>query len=483
MYLSVLMIWFSVWRVHILWPILGKLQISLFVEIALAVAVIAESAAEPPSAWIKSKLLLSPLLLLGLMVVGLPFGLYPTKTLTFVAKDFGPTLLLLFAIATSLRTMKDVEWLAFAHLVGATIYCAWVYFSVPIGAEGRLGNLIFYDANDFALIVACSIPFAVYFARPGVGPLRRIFSLYALLLFALMIIKSGSRGGFLGLVAVALFIVVALRAIPFRIRFGAVAVGTILFVIFASPTYWKQMRTILHPAQDPNSTEVTGRKAIWKRGIGYMLTHPVLGVGASNFPQAEGTISKISREYAARGVGLKWSTAHNSFVLIGAEAGVGGLVLFVVMLGSSFMRLGRIRRRSLGDPVVTVADVAFARTLMASLVAFCVSGFFVSATYFAYLYVIVGLAIAHTARVSRCAADASQGFPALPIRASRRPVWSSHAAGAIWYPAGVCSLDDDCIPPVLLPPKTRSIGRSGSGRDLSALWRGQLLWGESASVG
>lgn len=452
-YLAILMSWCSVWRIHVLWPILGKLQLSLAVEICLAVALLATASSRAQPSALKSPVLYAPLALFGIMLVGLPFGLYPGKSFTFVTKDFGPTLLLFLGVATSLRTPREVGSFAFAHLTGAAIYCAWVYFTIPIGPSGRLGNLIFYDANDFAVVVAASIPFAIYFARPGERLLRRAVSVVALLLFVCMIVKSGSRGGFLGLIAVTLFILIAFKAIPLRLRLGSVVGGLALMLVAGSSWYWNQMATVLHPNKDYNSYEDIGRKAIWKRGVGYMLTHPLLGVGASNFPQAEGTLSAISATYREQGVGLKWSTAHNSFVLVGAEEGVGGLLLFITMFVSAFMQLGRVRQPvSRSDPPITSDDVAFARALMASLLAFCVAGFFVSATYFAYLYVVVGLVVAHLAGMRVRARERGRA-PARRLAIPETLVRVSAIGDGAWAPPirSLAALDLDRDARVLLP--------------------------------
>jgi len=168
-----------------------------------------------------------------------------------------------------------------------------------------------------------------------------------------------------------------------------------------------------------------------------MLTHPVLGVGANAFEQAEGNLSEISRQYAAENRGLKWSTAHNSFVLVGAELGFTGLLLFVTMIGTSFAHLVRIKTGPDGDPDVTPEDAAFSQTLIASLLSFCIAGFFVSATYFAFLYVLVGLIVAEDslrarrrASGARVPAAISAATPASKARVAQR-VPRTH-----WAPTG-----------------------------------------------
>lgn len=393
MYVTVAFLWVSVWRFQDLWPIIGKIQVPILLEIMLA-AILATSFSGPRSLkWVRSRVFAIPFILLLLMIAGVPASLWPGKSVTFITRDFAPSILLMLGVTTSLRDADDLNWIAFAHLVGATIYSIYIYLFIPVGSDGRLGGLVYYDANDFALLVVCAIPFAIYFLRPVVPAWKRLFALFSLVLFVEMILKSGSRGGFIAFVLLMIYVVVAFRAIPARLRLSAVAAALLFMTVFGSAAYWAMMKTILHPKDDYNMKEETGRKFIWKRGIVYMFTHPLLGVGANTFEQAEGTLSPVARAYAAENRGIKWSTAHNSYVLVGAEMGVGGLVLFVTMIATTFNHLGRIKEDS-NDPTVTAEDAAFAQTLIASLIGFCTAGFFVSAAYFSFLYALIGLAVA-----------------------------------------------------------------------------------------
>ena len=437
MYVTAAFLWVSVWRFQDLWPILGKIQLPILLEILLAVTVVTSLNGARSPKWLKSRIFAIPFLLLALMLVGLPFSLWRGASFIFVAKVFMPMLLLMVGVAASVREADDANWLAFAHMIGAVVYSIWTYLFVSISSDGRLSGGAHYDANDFALLLVATIPFAIYFLRSGVVLWKRIFAAFSLALFIEMIIKSGSRGGFIALICLALYILVAFRAIPTRLRIGAVAAAALIMTVFGSATYWTMMQTITSPKDDYNMTSPVGRKAIWKRGVGYMLTHPVLGVGANAFEQAEGNLSEISRQYATENRGLKWSTAHNSFVLVGAELGFTGLLLFVTMIGTSFAHLMRIKAGSHGDPEVTPEDAAFSQTLIAALIGFCVAGFFVSATYFAFLYVLVGLIVAEDslparrrARGARAPAAIGAATPASKVRVAQR-VPRTH-----WAPTG-----------------------------------------------
>lgn len=139
--------------------------------------------------------------------------------------------------------------------------------------------------------------------------------------------------------------------------------------------------------------------AVWGRGMGYMADNPILGVGANAFPIAEGMISEIS-ERQRYGIGLKWSAAHNSFVQIGAELGVPGLLAFVFLLYSGITAAWRVGRR---HPGVDRTVKSLGQAVVGAFVGFTVSGFFLSHGYSVFLYAMLGttVGLAHVDQLSK----------------------------------------------------------------------------------
>lgn len=432
----ILFVWASVWRAQDLWPVVGSIKAPLLLELILVAAFAANSSAHRQFSQARSLMFLAPFGLLAIMVVGLPLNLYRFGGFIFIEKDFLPTILLFLVVATSVREMYDLEWLAFLHVLGAAVYAFWIFRFVPIASDGRLGGLVYYDANDFGMLLDASIPFAIYFARPGAALWKRVLSVVILALFVVMLTRSGSRGGFLGFIAVMLYVLFRFRGIPARTRAAAVGLGVALLLSVGSTAYWNMMNTIAHPQDDYNLTDPIGRKAIWKRGTGYLITHPIFGVGAAAFGQAEGRISETAREFAARNQGLKWSTAHNSFVLVGAELGLGGILLFVGMLVSAIRTLNRVRAGPDGVPGITPADEAFAQTLAASLVGFIVAGFFISASYTPYLYLLMGLAVGQHVILKRRVRSLRPVGPLAPRPQAAPEPRQLHRRKPHWAPAG-----------------------------------------------
>jgi O-antigen ligase len=225
-------------------------------------------------------------------------------------------------------------------------------------------------------------------------------------------VKSGSRGGFIGLVAVMTYVLLRYRAIPSRVRMLVTVAGLALFFGFASDKYWKSMGTILHPQSDYNYTDTEGRVEVWKRGVGYMLHNPIVGVGIAAFPVAEGQ-SDLAVANAAEGKGFKWSVAHNSFLETGAELGIPGALVFIAILLVTLVALARISPRGRFSPWISKREMALAQMLIGALIGFAVAGFFVSAEYFAYLYFMLGLSVGLVKLVRMRAA----AFPA-----ARKPI-------------------------------------------------------------
>lgn len=392
--------WIAVWRIQDIFPILSAIKLPILIQFVTLALLVSDKSPVRRLHWIKSPIFSMLIGILIIMIVGLPVSLWTGKGVEFMTRDLFPTLVLMVAIALSIRDKRELDWFAFTHLLGAALYSFMIFKDFEVESHGRLGSLIYYDSNDLGLLLVCSIPFAVYFMRPGTNNWRKLFSLAAMGLFVLMMIRSGSRGGFIGFMVVMAYIMITYRAIPPRIRIGATVGGVGLLLALGSDSYWDMMSTLLNPQDDYNLTEDSGRTAVWKRGIGYMVTNPILGVGVRAFPQAEGMLSELSKEYAARGQGIKWSVAHNSFVEIGAECGVIALGLFLGILGYAFYVLTSVGSRR-GRPTDTSDDAAFSQALIGSLIGFCVCGFFISAEYMTLLYVLLGFVVAQQAVLRR----------------------------------------------------------------------------------
>ena len=417
-----------IWRVQDAFPILARLQLPL---VSLGIAGILYVTNRHP--WrrplqLRSAVAYLTLGLLALMLFGVPTSLWPGNSLSFALKTYVPNLLFMAVTAASIRSVQDMEFYVRTNVYGGLFYAMLVNLFFHVGPDGRLGGLVYYDANDFALVMVATVPFAVYLLKFGRTGFRRAMALLALGLITLALVKSGSRGGFLGMIAVMVYILLRYRAIPSTTRLFVAVGGIALALFLGSDKYWKQMSTILHPTADYNWTDPQGRRAVWQRGLGYVARNPVLGLGVASYPIAEGTVSAISQQRASVGRGFKWSVAHNSFLETAAELGIPGLILFIGLFVASFAALRKIRPGGMYGPGIERRETALAQMLIGSLIGFAVSGSLVSAEYFSYLYLLFGLVIGLT-KMLRLRRDAF--FALAPYLASRPPARGSPAALAL----------------------------------------------------
>lgn len=309
----------------------------------------------------------------------------------------GAVLKMLVVVALVLVTVRhpgDLKLYLWSYVLacGFLVYLSVSVFSLQqTGGMYRLGSLYMYDSNGLGLVLSTGLPLCLVLLQNS-GKVGKVTSALILMGIGVSLARSGSRGGFLGLLAVGLMLLIVIRgvSIPKRVGFvGVVAAGLLL----ASPSgYWEQMETLTEPTEDYNWTEPYGRKAVAERGLGYMLDHPLTGVGVGNFPRAEGLLAEVSRERRLAGRGFRWTAAHNSFVQVGAELGIPGLILFCMLVFGGAIGMYRLRKRlprgwrSAGGTPGLLYDLAL--YLPVSFIGFAVTAMFLSFGYHAIVYLL-----------------------------------------------------------------------------------------------
>src|SRR5438309_1051684 len=403
----------SIGRVHQLVPLLLPLKPALLSAVMAIGLFVLDKGRQRRLALLRSR---STTCLLGLLVwsaLSVPAAL--NQGLAFHAwTDFARTVVMFFVVAGSVRHARDVERLALVYFAVTVVYTGVVVSRFQLGAEvWRLGRLYYYDANDLATLIATAMPLGLYFVLAHRHVVLRLCAGGGLAVLAVGLIRSGSRGGFLALLAVTAFVLLGFTTVPARARLAGLIVILAVAGTSASDRYWTQMQTIVHPHEDYNATSEAGRLKIWARGVGYMVENPVFGVGLFNFQVAEGTISPLAKRQQ-RGIGVLWGAAHNTFVQVGAELGIPGLLLFIGVVATAFRSLRRVAAQPAraSPPVDQVARLA--QSLMAAIIGFVVGAFFLSLGFADMFYTLVALAVALAKSARREAARSAPQPHSIP---------------------------------------------------------------------
>src|SRR6266705_3539529 len=374
----------QVWRVQELFPILAVPGLPIVATLGAGLLFFLGRNSGRALGGLDRPLVAAVLGILVLVALSIPGSLYPRYSFEFLLKDYLRTVVLMLLVAASVRGLADLRRLVWLQVVGVTLFSAVMLTRGSVASDGRLSETAYYDVNDLATLIVCSLPLALHLWRwSGVWARLALLAILACLMVTL--VKTGSRGGFLGFVAVAVYLLVWFDGVAPAKRWAAVALPVLLLVALGGGGYFERMQTLLHPDTDYN----------WS--------------GNSEAGRME--------DY---GKGFKWSTAHNAFVEVGAEIGVFGLLLFVGLFVGAFRILARVRRGPLQEGAL------LARALTASLVGFAVTAFFLSQAYSAYFYTLLGMTLG-LARLR----DAAQVPPAYAGPGSRRPgtlPWSRRPA-------------------------------------------------------
>ncbi len=386
-------IFMAVGRVHQLFPVLQTVRPALLFGLLAVVLYLMDGrqSRQLNRLWVPTTICLVGFM--AWIALSVPGALNRGNSFNLLTQNFIKTFLMYVVIAGSVRGTRDIERLAFIYYMSAVIYAAVVLtrFDLGSGQAWRLGDLYYYDANDFATFAASAMPLGLFFAHSGRRIVTKVFAVVTLVILTIAFVRSGSRGGFLAVLALGGYVVLRYSAIAMRWRVGAFVLVAFVFVGAASAQYWQQMGTIVSDS-DYNQTQESGRLQIWERGIGYMFGRPIFGVGADNFSTAEGTLSPMASRQQY-GVGVRWNAAHNSLVQVGAELGFPGLLFFIAMVVTAFAALGGSKWQRRRSPAFHGRPLELRQALTASLIGFAVGAFFLSLAYHEMLYTLLALAV------------------------------------------------------------------------------------------
>ena len=270
----------------------------------------------------------------------------------FVLTVYIANVVFFFLFLILVDSPKKIKSILFICCLATTAYSLFALNSGKI-VQDRLSSGQMFDPNDLAFFIISFLPFNFLFMSSNEPLLKRVVAVLNCLTSLMVILMTGSRGGFVALgVAVFFLLFRKTKTIPrtYKVLFLVLLVGGIFAKI--NVIDFSRYATILEPTQDYNMTAESGRKEIWKKGLKLMLTHPLTGVGVGCFAQA------LGEERKKEGLLQRWQTAHNSWVLIGTETGIIGFVLFGLLNFSAFRTFINVSRRAGSEKLMRIGEMA-----------------------------------------------------------------------------------------------------------------------------
>jgi probable O-glycosylation ligase (exosortase A-associated) len=282
-------------------------------------------------------------------------------------------------------------------------------FAILSGGHSRVygpPDSFIADNNDVALAMNMALPLLFYLGGNESNRwLRRL--LRVMFVFTIIaIIFTYSRGGFLGLIAVLLILL--FRSRRKMLGFVALAAALGLAVEFIPQQYVSRISTIENYEED---TSAMGRISAWKFSINVALARPLVGGG---FRVAGPDTYRRYQPTALRPV-----DAHSIYFEVLGEQGFIGLILFVAILILTFRSCSGILRVAARLP-----DAAwmrpYAQMLQGGVLAYMVSGLFLSRAYFDLAYHLIAGTVClrvlarQAVRTARAPAEGAEGLTPAP---------------------------------------------------------------------
>lgn len=375
------------------------------------------------------------LILVGIACLSAPLGLSLGQSGGFLIDSYLRVAAFYFMLVIAIRGVRDLAFFAWAFVVSSAILGLLALTIMEVaptfGGDARLASGHMYDANDIGLILLTAIPLGVALFK-AFGGWRRWLAAGCLGVMTAAVAMTGSRGAFVGFLFVVPAIFLAMRDVTLPKRTGVVLGFVLMLWVGAPPGYWERIETVFDPADDYNVTDASGRVPLAKRGLGYMMSYPVLGVGIANFPRAEGTISPIARN-AMAGDAIRFLAPHNTYIQVGAELGVFALAIWLSLLWLGIAGLRRYRKRLAAGVAAGAGShpereflILMCTYLPVSFIAFATTSFFVSHAYTPVFYVVLAI-LAGTLALSegvlrrdrtRSLATSGRGGPPRPASAT-----------------------------------------------------------------
>lgn len=242
---------------------------------------------------------------------------------------------------------------------------------------GAVDGSYFSDNNFLAAALLMTIPLMRYLQTVSTEKLMRWGLGLAIALCILGVLGTQSRGGFVGLIVVALMLFArSPKKLVFSFGLIVILAGGITFM----PASWtERMQTI--GSQDVDAS-VQSRFDSWAFAYDFVLEHPLAGGGFQAFRANVDPTSSVG-----------YRSAHSIYFQVLGEHGFTGLIIYLVLVVSSFL-FGMFTVRKIGgDP-----GLVWARNLMhmvqISMFVFLVTGAFLSMAYFELFVFLIAVTIA-----------------------------------------------------------------------------------------
>lgn len=272
------------------------------------------------------------------------------------------------------RLMRYAFWVIVIAAGVTAVYGMSTFMSDPF-MSSRVSSFR-EDPNNLAIILVTAVPISVSLIKTEKRLISKLLLAAIGMAILITINFTYSRGGMLALG----FVLIALLYNERKNKvFAVISVIVLIIIFYLFVEKLSHYQTLLRLVTEDQS--FIQRYRLYRGGIHMFLDHPAFGVGLGNFIV-----------WSTRYTGLIMALyAHNIFLHIGAETGIGGLIFYSLIIIHSLrsVQIGQNTAWAKND----VQIYQYAAGLKMSLSGFIIAGMFLSQHFNKTLWALIGLCV------------------------------------------------------------------------------------------
>ncbi len=258
------------------------------------------------------------------------------------------------------------------------------------GVKGSPGW--FSNSGEFGIAMTIFVPLSIAFIlslKTYWGKFKKLVFYFMPFTGLMTIVATSSRGAQLAIIVVGIWFLLKTR-LGLKSVIGVILIGFMLYSVLPD----KQKERFESMGKDDTSTQ---RLEYWKFGLDIMQEYPGLGIGYGNwldycwyiYPNGLGRENKCEQ-------------SHNSFIEVGSELGLVGLLVFFIMLMYVFIMNARTRKYAEKFDNKLLLYLAYG--LDGGLVGYLISGFFIAAFFYPFFWMQMAMTSAlYQVTLKKCA--------------------------------------------------------------------------------
>ncbi len=263
-------------------------------------------------------------------------------------------------------------------------------FDTSASSTPRVGGPI-NAPNMWGQVLVAIIPLVLYRIIYGSSRLTKFIGAVLFLILFYEMLNTYSRGAYLALAISFVLILFQLRLNPIVPAVGLILAALLLFALPSSYIERFGSLSFLSPTASNGiyqDSSFRGRTSEMLTGLSMFAAHPLLGVGAGNYP--------INYQRYAQVIGIEVRAEardpHSLYIQLLAETGILGTAAFLGIIFSLFSGLARTTAALKRSPLQQIW-LPWISSIQVSLVGYLIAAFFLHDAYIRYFWILVAIAI------------------------------------------------------------------------------------------